>query len=176
MLHWCHCPLLKNNDGPKCVFYPLSFSSDIKSSVKIVANVGVNEQRKKMKLSNVKTGRDAGKLFPRLISYFENHIAKSWPTVCNEHSHIRESPNARIYKIIYYDQENPILVIAIASNNYCLNIQGRHAKNNIFFNINVGEFFYTQKCHDHMCKDYQSDPIPLDPALFFSTKQERDNY
>ena len=70
----------------------------------------------------------------------------------------------------------PMLVLAIASNNYCLNVQRRHSKNNIFFNINVGEFCYTQKCHDDMCKDYQSDPIPLDPALFFSTKQERDNY
>ena len=133
-------PALKNNDGLKCAFCPLSFSSDIKSSVKIVADVGVHEQRKKMKLSNVKTGRDAGKLFPRLISYFENHVAKSWPTVCNGHSHIRESPNARIYKIIYYDQENPILVLAIASNNYCLNVQRRHSKNNIFLTLMLGNF------------------------------------
>ena len=129
-----------------------------------------------MKLSNVKTGRDAGKLFPRLINHFETHIAKSWPTECDGHSHVRESPNARIYKIIHYDKENPVMIVAIANNNYCLNIQRRHVKNNILFQISLGDFSYTQKCHDDMCKNYQSDPMPLDPALFFSTKQERDNY
>ena len=134
-------PALKNNVSLKCVSCPLSFSSDIESSVKIVADVGSHEQRKKMKLSNVKTGRDAGKLFPRLINHFENHIAKSWPTECDGHSHVRESPNARIYNIIYYDKENPGMIVAIANNNYCLNIQRRHVKNNIFFQISLWDFF-----------------------------------
>ena len=94
-----------------------------------------------MKLSNVKTGRDAGKLF-RLITHFENHIAKSWPTVCDGDLHIRESPNARIYNIIYYDQEDPVLSECSATTR----------KEQHFFEINAGEFSYIRKCHDGMCR------------------------
>ena len=110
------------------------------------------------------------------LSFFRNDIAQSWPTQCEGHSHISKSLNARIYNILYYDNVKPILILAVSGNRYCLNVGRRHAKNNIFFEINISEYSYSQKCHDHSCKDYKSTPRGLCPKLFFSTQKERDDY
>ena len=59
-----------------------------------------------------------------------------------------------------------------------LNVGRRHTTNNIYFEINIEKFSYTQKCHAEMCKTYISPKIGLLllPHLFFSTREHRENY
>ena len=103
-------PATMNNIGVKYVSCPTSYSSDFDASSKIIKNSHLPKLRKKLKLSHMKSGHDAGKLFPKIIDFFRNDIALSWPTQCRGHSHITKSLNARIYKIVFYDNAKPILI------------------------------------------------------------------
>jgi len=169
-------PATMNNIGIKYVSCPTSYSSEFEASCKIMNNRDSPKLNKKLKVSHMKSGHDAGKLFPHVINFFRNDIALSWPTQCDGHSNISKSLNARIYNILYYDSPKPILILAVSGNRYCFNVGRRHVKNNIFFEINITEYSYSQKCYDYLCKDYKSAPRALPPELFFSTKKDRDDY
>ena len=170
-------PATMNNIVIKYVSCPTSYSTEFEASSRKMNNRDLPKLNfKKLKVSHLKSGHDAGKLFPNVINFFRNDIALSWPTQCDGHSNISKSLSARIYNILYYDSAKPILVLAVSGNRYCFNVGWRHVGNNIFFEINISEFSYSQKCYDSLCKDYKSAPRALPPELFFSTQKERDDY
>ena len=126
--------------------------------------------------SNKNHALSHGQMFPKLVDYFQKQVAVFWPKQYNADLNIPPMPTAKVYKICYYNSYDPILIIAVSENKYCLNVGRRHRNNNIFFQVNINDFSYTQRCHDDFCKRYKSSNINLAPELCFSLKQERINY
>ena len=112
-------------------------------------------------------------MYPNVVRYFETQVAITWPKDFDDNIAVRSSPSARVYSIRLYKTPNPKMTIAVSGNRYCLNIQRRHKKNNIFFDVDIENFCYTQKCFDETCKGYKSSSVGLPPEIFFSTKKER---
>ena len=122
------------------------------------------------------------KMFPKVVNYFRVDIAKSWPRHFAQawpnllEDNILPSKDAYIYSIRYYNKSNPTLTICVSGNRFCLNVMKRHSNNNILFVVDVANFCFTQKCHDDICRGYQSRKISLPPEMFFSTAEEKQRY
>ena len=79
-----------------------------------------------------------------------------------------------IAKVIYY-KTSEILIIKPKRNRFCYNIGRQHRRNGIFFQLNIADYHFSQKCYDVNCKGYQSEYFPLDAGLFFGPCK-RKNY
>ena len=115
-------------------------------------------------------------MFPNVVKYFYENIAKSWPRQVKGHENISVSRNAKVYSVRYYNDTTPTLTLCVSGNRFCLNVSRRHKRNNIMFVIDINNFSFTQKCHDDMCSAYQSAIISLPPEVFFSTRIERETF
>ena len=85
--------------------------------------------------------RESGLDVVRVFIY-KNDIALPWAAQCEEHWHITKSLNARIYKILYFDNAKPILILSVSGNRYYLNVGRPHPRNNIFCEINISELIH----------------------------------
>ena len=115
------------------------------------------------------------RMFPNVMKYFYENIAKSWPRQVEGYENISPSRNTKAYSIRYYNETTPTLTLCVSGNRFCLNVNRRHKRNNIMFVININNFCFTQKCHDDMCSASRSSIISLPPEIFFSTRIEREN-
>ena len=115
------------------------------------------------------------KLFPNVVKFFSQNIAQTWPKQAIGHENIEPSLNAYVYSIRYYNTREPTLTVCVSGNRFCLNVNRRHKNNNIMFVIDIVKFCFTQKCHDDMCRGYESPSFYLPPEIFFSTRLERKN-
>ena len=101
--------------------------------------------------------------FSSVISYFSETVLKRWGSLYNE----REDPNLlKISKVIYYENSER-LIIKPKTNRYCTNVQREHTHNGIYFQIDIANFNYTQRCFSHSCNGYSSDIFGVPPELFF---------
>ena len=103
--------------------------------------------------------------FHKLISFFESDVLTWWGSVFDSYSNLEL---LSIGKVVYYESSQQ-LILRPKTNRFCCNIKRQHKRNGIYFVINIAEFNFTQKCHDHNCAGYRSESFPLDPALFFLT-------
>ena len=113
------------------------------------------------------------KRFPHLINHFEKDIVISWPKPYLTDNTIPSSPKARVTSFRYYETKIPKLIIGTSGNKFCLNVNRKHKRNNIFFEINFENFSYIQRCYDELCVGYKSPEIGLPPELFFSIRDKR---
>ena len=128
-----------------------------------------SQQQNKKYLDN-KATLSVFKLFPHLINHFEKAIVISWPEQYFKNNVIACSPKARVSSVRYYDTANPKVIICTSGNKFCANVERRHKKNNIFFEIDIHNFSFTQRCHDELCVEYKSREIGLLTKLFFSSR------
>ena len=108
-------------------------------------------------------------------SYRRIRTHTTWPKQAIGHENIEPSVNAYVYSIRYYNTREPTLTICVSGNRFCLNVNRRHKSNNIMFVIDIVNFCFTQRCHDDMCRGYESPSFNLPPEIFFSTQLERKN-
>ena len=85
-----------------------------------------------------------------------------WSYVFNSYSNLEL---LSIGKVVYYESSEQ-LILRPKANRFCSNVKRQDKRNGIYFVINIPEFNFTQKCHDHTCAGYQSESFTLDPALF----------
>ena len=83
---------------------------------------------------------------------------------------------AAISKILYYDNIYPIMIFSVKGNTYCCNVARKHTNNNNYFQVNIKQRTYVQKLHADTCKGYKSEETSLPIELFFSSREEKDNY
>ena len=57
---------------------------------------------------------EGGKLFPKVVYYFQNEGAKMWPKQLIVDCQVPISPMGRLYNIKYYNTENPILMLSVS--------------------------------------------------------------
>ena len=109
--------------------------------------------------------------FPNLINHFEHDIVISWPKPYLKNNAIHSSPKARLSSFRFNDTDNPKLIIGTSGNRFCLNVNRKHKRNNIFFEINFHNFSW-QRCHDELFVEYKSPEIGLSLELFFSIRDK----
>ena len=110
--------------------------------------------------------------FHKLISFFESDVLTWWSSVFNSYSNLEL---LSIGKVVYYESSEQ-LILRPKANRFCSNVKRQHKRNGIYFVINIPEFNFTQKCHDHTCAGYQSESFTLDPALFFVRSKRKHRF
>ena len=78
----------------------------------------------------------ANEQYPKIWSYFDNHILPTWPQPLDENLPPIVCVSS-VYSVKYSRVNNNFIYVNVTGNRYCNNIQGQHARNNIFFRLEV---------------------------------------
>ena len=108
----------------------------------------------------------ANEQYPKIWSYFDNQILPTWPQPLDENLPPIVCVSS-VYSVKYSRVNNNFIYVNDMGNRYCNNIHGQHARNNIFFRIEVSNFRFMQGCHDVACGRAFSPAIALPPEVLF---------
>ena len=104
--------------------------------------------------------------YPKVWTYFDNHILPTWPLSLDDNLPPIACVSS-VYSVKFSRVNNNFVYVNVSGNRYCNNIRGQHARNNIFFRIEISKFIFKQGCHDIACGRVFSPAITLPPEVLF---------